>query len=50
MWGSGWNLISGGVGVDYFWIVDIDFINFFNVILDFELGIDIIGFKGLVFC
>lgn len=47
MRGSGRNLISGGAGADHFWIADIDFTNSFNAILDFELGIDTIGLKGL---
>ncbi|MBE9202228.1 hypothetical protein IQ218_00465 [Synechocystis salina LEGE 06099] len=39
--------MTGGAGADQFWIADVDFDNSFNAILDFELGVDIIGLKGL---
>ena len=42
---GGGNLISGGAGADQFWIVNTELPKASNTVLDFQLGIDVIGIK-----
>ncbi|MFM6121657.1 MAG: alkaline phosphatase, partial [Sphaerospermopsis kisseleviana] len=43
---GGGNLISGGAGVDQFWIVNGDLPAAANTILDFSMGTDVLGIAG----
>nr|WP_084777010.1 alkaline phosphatase D family protein [Anabaena sp. PCC 7108] len=43
---GGGNLLSGGVGNDQFWIVNAELANTSNTIVDFQVGIDVIGING----
>ncbi|MFM5991153.1 MAG: glycerophosphodiester phosphodiesterase, partial [Sphaerospermopsis kisseleviana] len=43
---GGGNLISGGAGVDQFWIVNGDLPAAANTILDFSMGTDVLGIGG----
>jgi uncharacterized protein YjiK len=45
--GGGGNILSGGAGVDQFWIASGDVPTTANTILDFQVGIDVIGFQGI---
>jgi phospholipase/lecithinase/hemolysin/cyclophilin family peptidyl-prolyl cis-trans isomerase len=45
---GGGNLISGGAGTDQFWIVNAELPKAANTILDFQLGLDVIGINGAV--
>jgi Ca2+-binding RTX toxin-like protein len=45
--GGGGNIISGGAGVDQFWIANGDVPTTANTILDFQIGTDVIGFQGI---
>ena len=42
---GGGNWITGGAGADQFWIVNAELPKAANTILDFQLGIDVIGIK-----
>jgi Ca2+-binding RTX toxin-like protein len=44
---GGGNLISGGAGVDQFWIANGDTPAAANTILDFQVGTDVIGIQGI---
>ncbi|WP_299485889.1 serine hydrolase [Acaryochloris sp. IP29b_bin.137] len=44
---GGDNLIAGGEGADQFWIVNGEVPTSANTIMDFELGVDVIGISGL---
>jgi phosphodiesterase/alkaline phosphatase D-like protein/predicted AlkP superfamily pyrophosphatase or phosphodiesterase len=44
---GGGNLLSGGAGVDQFWIANGDVPAVANVILDFQIGTDVIGIQGI---
>jgi serralysin len=44
---GGGNLISGGAGVDQFWIANGDTPAAGNIILDFQVGTDVIGIQGI---
>jgi uncharacterized protein YjiK/2',3'-cyclic-nucleotide 2'-phosphodiesterase (5'-nucleotidase family) len=44
---GGGNLLSGGAGVDQFWITTGDIPAVANTVLDFQVGIDIIGVRGV---
>ncbi len=46
---GGLNTITGGVGVDFFWVVNAELPETENIVTDFELGIDVIGiaFAGI---
>jgi phosphodiesterase/alkaline phosphatase D-like protein len=44
---GGGNLISGGAGVDQFWIANGDIPTAANTILDFQIGTDVIGIQGI---
>jgi len=46
---TGGNTITGGTGADQFWVVNGSVPNLtdLNVITDFEVGIDVIGFSGI---
>ena len=45
---GGGNIIAGGEGSDEFWILtdDPDTVNTPNIIVDFETGVDMLGFVG----
>jgi uncharacterized protein YjiK len=43
---GGSNLISGGAGSDQFWLVNGELPTAPNTVIDFQIGTDIIGFKG----
>ncbi|WP_353932951.1 alkaline phosphatase PhoX [Okeanomitos corallinicola TIOX110] len=43
---GGENLISGGAGMDQFWIVNGDLPMEANTIIDFEMGMDVLGIGG----
>jgi phosphodiesterase/alkaline phosphatase D-like protein len=45
--GGGGNTISGGAGVDQFWIASGDAPTTANTILDFQIGTDVIGIAGI---
>jgi uncharacterized protein YjiK/2',3'-cyclic-nucleotide 2'-phosphodiesterase (5'-nucleotidase family) len=45
--GGGGNTISGGAGVDQFWIASGDAPTTANTILDFQIGTDVIGIQGI---
>ncbi|WP_353932537.1 endonuclease/exonuclease/phosphatase family protein [Okeanomitos corallinicola TIOX110] len=45
---GGGNLISGGDGNDQFWIVNVEPPQAANTIVDFQVGIDVIGINGAV--
>jgi phosphodiesterase/alkaline phosphatase D-like protein len=45
--GGGGNTISGGAGVDQFWIASGDVPTTANTILDFQIGTDVIGIQGI---
>ncbi|BFM40955.1 phytase [Synechocystis sp. LKSZ1] len=40
------NLLSGGAGADQFWLVNGELPEGANTILDFQAGVDVIGFSG----
>jgi uncharacterized repeat protein (TIGR01451 family) len=40
------NLLSGGAGNDQFWIVNAEIPSAANIVLDFQIGTDVIGFSG----
>jgi uncharacterized protein YjiK/2',3'-cyclic-nucleotide 2'-phosphodiesterase (5'-nucleotidase family)/phosphodiesterase/alkaline phosphatase D-like protein len=44
---GGGNLLSGGAGVDQFWITNGDIPTAANTILDFQIGTDVIGIQGI---
>lgn len=44
---GGGNLLTGGAGVDQFWIVNGELPNGINTITDFELGTDVMSLGGL---
>jgi Ca2+-binding RTX toxin-like protein len=44
---GGGNLLSGGAGVDQFWIANGEAPKTANTILDFQIGIDVIGIQGI---
>jgi uncharacterized protein YjiK/phosphodiesterase/alkaline phosphatase D-like protein len=44
---GGGNLLSGGAGVDQFWIANGDIPTVANTILDFQIGTDVIGIQGI---
>ena len=44
---GGDNFLTGGAGVDAFWIVSGEIANTASTITDFELGVDVIGLGGL---
>jgi uncharacterized protein YjiK/2',3'-cyclic-nucleotide 2'-phosphodiesterase (5'-nucleotidase family)/phosphodiesterase/alkaline phosphatase D-like protein len=44
---GGGNLLSGGAGVDQFWIANGDIPAAANIILDFQIGTDVIGIQGI---
>ena len=44
---GGGNLLSGGAGVDQFWIANGDIPTVANIILDFQIGTDVIGIQGI---
>jgi Ca2+-binding RTX toxin-like protein len=44
---GGGNLLSGGAGVDQFWITNGDVPTVANTILDFQIGIDVVGIQGI---
>jgi phosphodiesterase/alkaline phosphatase D-like protein/predicted AlkP superfamily pyrophosphatase or phosphodiesterase len=44
---GGGNLLSGGAGVDQFWIANGDVPAVANIILDFQIGTDVIGIQGI---
>lgn len=46
---GGGNLLSGGAGADQFWIFNGDVANSANTIVDFQVGIDVIGFQNANF-
>ncbi|NUN65608.1 ExeM/NucH family extracellular endonuclease [Pseudanabaena biceps] len=46
---GGGNLLSGGAGSDQFWIFTGDIVKSANTIIDFQIGTDVIGFKGASF-
>ncbi len=43
---GGNNILSGGEGADQFWIINGEIPSDANTILDFEIGIDVIGISG----
>ncbi|MFM7408678.1 MAG: glycerophosphodiester phosphodiesterase, partial [Cuspidothrix sp.] len=43
---GGGNLLSGGAGADQFWIFNVEAPKAANTILDFQLGVDVIGILG----
>ncbi|MEA5619229.1 alkaline phosphatase [Cronbergia sp. UHCC 0137] len=43
---GGGNLLSGGAGADQFWIVNGELPDAYNTILDFQMGVDVIGISG----
>jgi glycerophosphoryl diester phosphodiesterase len=43
---GGDNIISGGMGADQFWIVNGEVAEAANTIVDFEIGVDVIGILG----
>lgn len=45
--GSGSNSLTGGKGADQFWIANASIPTSYNIIIDFELGVDSIGIGGL---
>jgi uncharacterized repeat protein (TIGR01451 family) len=44
---GGGNLLSGGAGVDQFWIANAELPAAANIILDFQIGVDVIGLQGI---
>lgn len=46
---GGGNLLSGGAGADQFWIFTGAIVQSANTIIDFQIGTDVIGFKGANF-
>jgi hypothetical protein len=42
------NLLSGGAGADQFWLVNGELPEGANTVLDFQAGVDVIGFSGSV--
>lgn len=44
---GGGNLLSGGAGVDQFWIANGEVPSAANTILDFQVGVDVIGLLGI---
>jgi alkaline phosphatase len=44
--GCGGNLLSGGAGVDQFWVVNAELPKAADTILDFQIGTDVIGIQG----
>ncbi|PZU99309.1 MAG: hypothetical protein DCE90_01985 [Pseudanabaena sp.] len=46
---GGGNLLSGGAGADQFWIFNGDIAQSANIIVDFQIGTDVIGFQGASF-
>ncbi|MBD2418514.1 lamin tail domain-containing protein [Anabaena cylindrica FACHB-243] len=45
---GGGNLLSGGAGADQFWIVNAQLPQVANTIVDFQVGVDVIGIGGAV--
>ncbi len=43
---GGDNTLTGGQGVDTFWVVDVEIPNSANIITDLELDLDVIGIAG----